>query len=80
MDTEYFDGRYLSKQAKYVSRIDHLRRTPAKTKFLSLEPLLGPLRNLDLTKIDWAIVGGESGFECTADAPQLGNRHSTTMH
>ena len=47
---------------KYVSRIDHLRRTGAKTKFLSLEPLLGPLKNLDLTGIDWAIVGGESGF------------------
>jgi protein gp37 len=48
--------------AKYTFRIDHLRRTPAKTKFLSLEPLLGPLRNLDLKSIDWAIVGGESGF------------------
>lgn len=47
---------------KYVSRIDNLRRTDAKIKFLSLEPLLGPLRNLDLTNIDWAIVGGESGF------------------
>ncbi|MCH7493994.1 phage Gp37/Gp68 family protein [bacterium] len=47
--------------AKYVHRIDDLRRTPAKVKFLSLEPLLGPLPNLDLTGIDWAIVGGESG-------------------
>ena len=47
---------------KYVSRIDHLRRTAAKTKFLSLEPLLGPLHDLDLSNIDWAIVGGESGF------------------
>ena len=47
---------------KYVSRIDHLRRTAAKTKFLSLEPLLGPLHDLDLSGIDWAIVGGESGF------------------
>lgn len=47
---------------KYVSRIDHLRSTGAQTKFLSLEPLLGPLGNLDLTGIDWAIVGGESGF------------------
>jgi protein gp37 len=36
--------------AKYTFRIDHLRRTPAKTKFLSLEPLLGPLRNLDLNE------------------------------
>lgn len=47
---------------KYVSRIDNLRNTGAKTKFLSLEPLLGPLKNLNLEGIDWAIVGGESGF------------------
>lgn len=42
-------------------RIDHLRRTNAHIKFLSLEPLLGPLPHLDLTRIDWVIVGGESG-------------------
>lgn len=42
-------------------RIDHLRTTNATTKFLSLEPLLGPLPNLDLNRIDWVIVGGESG-------------------
>lgn len=47
---------------KYAYRIDHLRRTPAQTKFLSLEPLLGPLDDLDLNGIDWAIVGGESGL------------------
>jgi protein gp37 len=46
---------------KYRSRIDDLRMTRATTKFLSLEPLLGPLRDLDLARIDWAIVGGESG-------------------
>lgn len=45
----------------YVGRIDELRRTGAKVKFLSLEPLLGPLGKLNLTGIDWAIVGGESG-------------------
>lgn len=45
----------------YTSRIDHLRRTPAAVKFLSLEPLLGPLADLDLRDIDWVIVGGESG-------------------
>ena len=45
----------------YTSRIDHLRRTPAAVKFLSLEPLLGPLADLDLQGIDWVIVGGESG-------------------
>lgn len=47
--------------AKYVKRIDDLRRTHARVKFLSLEPLLGPLRDLDLRSIDWVIVGGESG-------------------
>jgi protein gp37 len=45
----------------YTYRIDHLRQTHAHTKFLSLEPLLGALPSLDLTGIDWAIVGGESG-------------------
>jgi protein gp37 len=42
-------------------RIDYLRETHARTKFLSLEPLLGPLPNLNLDGIDWVIVGGESG-------------------
>jgi protein gp37 len=42
-------------------RIDALRQTGAHIKFLSLEPLLGPLGDLDLTGIDWVIVGGESG-------------------
>ena len=47
--------------ADYVHRIDDLRTVPAAVRFLSLEPLLSPLPNLDLTDIDWAIVGGESG-------------------
>lgn len=46
---------------KYRSRINDLRQTPAAVKFLSLEPLLGPIPNLDLEDIDWVIVGGESG-------------------
>lgn len=46
---------------KYTYRIEDLRRTAAHVKFLSLEPLLGPLRKLNLRGIDWAIVGGESG-------------------
>jgi protein gp37 len=46
---------------KYTYRIEELRKTSARVKFLSLEPLLGPLRNLNLRGIDWAIVGGESG-------------------
>ncbi|RJP68518.1 MAG: phage Gp37/Gp68 family protein [Candidatus Abyssobacteria bacterium SURF_17] len=45
----------------YAYRIDHLRKSGAKVKFLSLEPLLGPLSNLNLDGIDWVIVGGESG-------------------
>src|SRR5271170_1354531 len=45
----------------YQWRIDRLRDTPAAVRFLSLEPLLGPLNNLDLSDIDWAIAGGESG-------------------
>jgi protein gp37 len=42
-------------------RIDHLQRTGANVKFLSLEPLLGPISSLRLNGIDWVIVGGESG-------------------
>lgn len=47
---------------KYVPRIAELQCTDATIKFLSLEPLLGPLTNLDLKQIDWVIVGGESGY------------------
>lgn len=46
---------------KVEHRIELLRRTNARVKFLSLEPLLGPLPNLNLNSIDWVIVGGESG-------------------
>src|SRR5215217_7460379 len=46
---------------KVISRIDLLRQTSAKVKFLSCEPLIGPLPNLNLQGIDWVIVGGESG-------------------
>jgi len=45
-----------------TDRINDLRKTKAKIKFLSLEPLIGPLNNLNLKKMDWVIVGGESGF------------------
>ena len=44
----------------YVRRVDYLRRVPAAVRFLSCEPLLGPLE-LDLSGIHWVIVGGESG-------------------
>ena len=46
---------------RYTHRIDLLRDCGAAVKFLSLEPLLGPLPNLNLDSIDWVIVGGESG-------------------
>jgi protein gp37 len=47
--------------ASYLWRADHLRKVPAAVRFLSLEPLLGPLGELDLSGIHWVIVGGESG-------------------
>lgn len=46
---------------KYTWRADHLRATPAAVRWISAEPLLGPLPSLDLTGIDWVVVGAESG-------------------
>lgn len=46
---------------RWVERADYLRRVPATVRFVSAEPLLGPLTQLDLTDIDWLIAGGESG-------------------
>jgi len=48
---------------EFTFRVDHLRRVEAKIKFISFEPLLGPVRNLNLRGIDWVIVGGESGHQ-----------------
>jgi len=45
----------------YAFRIDDLRKTRALTKFVSFEPLIGPPGQLDLSGIDWVIVGGETG-------------------
>ena len=47
--------------SRWLGRMARLKETGAKTKFLSLEPLLGPLSDMDLMGIDWVIVGGESG-------------------
>lgn len=47
--------------ADVVGRIAHLRSVPAAIRFLSFEPLIGPVGDVDLSSIDWAIVGGESG-------------------
>jgi protein gp37 len=48
----------------YTYRIDHLQKVPAAIRFLSVEPLLGPIPRLPLQGIDWVIVGGESGPGC----------------
>ncbi len=45
----------------YLGRVDLLRTVPAAVRFLSIEPMLGPMPDLDLEGIDWVIVGGESG-------------------
>jgi protein gp37 len=50
---------------EYVNRIRHLQKEPASVRFLSVEPLLGPIARLPLSDIDWVIVGGESGPKCT---------------
>lgn len=47
--------------SRYKYRVDHLRQVPSAVRFLSLEPLLGPLTDLDLGEIHWVILGGESG-------------------
>ena len=47
--------------ADYTYRIEHLRKIPAAVRFLSVEPLLGPISRLPLQGIHWVIVGGESG-------------------
>ena len=47
--------------SSYFKRLDCLRSVPAVIRFVSLEPLLSPMRNMNLTDIDWVIVGGESG-------------------
>jgi protein gp37 len=47
--------------ARMLSRVDDLRQVPAAVRFLSCEPLLGPLEGINLTGIHWVIAGGESG-------------------
>lgn len=47
--------------ATVLHRVDHLREVPAAVRFLSCEPLLGPLDGINLSGIDWVIAGGESG-------------------
>lgn len=47
--------------ARYLERLDHLREVPVGVRFVSFEPLLGPMGDVNLADIDWVIVGGESG-------------------
>lgn len=54
----------------YKYRIDDLRKIPAIIKFISFEPLIGPIPDPDLTGIDWAIVGGESGPKARPMQPE----------
>jgi protein gp37 len=46
---------------EHLNRLERLREVPSAVKFLSIEPLLGPMADLDLDGVDWVIVGGESG-------------------
>ena len=56
--------------ADFLPRITHLRRIPAAIRFLSVEPLLGPISSLPLSEIHWVIVGGESGPGCRPMDPE----------
>ena len=62
-----------------VPRMDALREAPAAIRFLSVEPLLEDLGQLDLTGIDWVIVGGESGHGARPMDPDLGDQHPQPM-
>ena len=57
---------------RWLERLGTLTATGARTKFLSLEPLLGPIPGLDLSGIDWVIAGGESGSRGAPDASPMG--------
>jgi protein gp37 len=75
--TSYYSSRKLEPLAnvwvgvsiennQWVRRADELRETPAQIRFVSAEPLLGPLPELDLRGIDWLIVGGPSAVRATS--------------
>lgn len=56
--------------SRVIDRADALREVPATIRFLSLEPLIGPIPNLDLAELDWAIIGGESGNQARIMEPE----------
>ncbi len=59
----------------YTYRIDHLRKVPASVRFLSVEPLLGPISRLPLQGVHWVIVGGESGPGARNIDPTMGKKN-----
>lgn len=83
---QYFENRTIPdnvwlgvtvEDAKTKYRIDILRNIPAKIKFLSIEPLIGSVGKLDLTNIDWVIVGGESGNKARPMNPEWAEKIQT---
>ena len=56
--------------SEYKDRIDSLRKVPSKVRFVSFEPLIGEINKIDLSQIDWAIVGGESGPKAREMKPE----------
>lgn len=64
----------------YTFRIDHLRQVNAAVRFISFEPLLGPITKADLTGIDWAITGGESGHHSRPAHPDWFRSLRTTCN
>jgi protein gp37 len=64
---------------EYTWRIQDLKKSGARTKFLSIEPLLGPLVALDLSGIDWVIVGGESGPGARPIRRKMGRRYTSAV-
>ena len=71
-------GRHVDRDDDYTWRADSLRQVPAAVRFLSLEPLLGPLPSLSLHGIHWVIAGGESGPGCTGHWTWPGSATSGT--
>jgi protein gp37 len=63
-------GVSVENRSQGLPRVNHLRMTPASKRFLSIEPLLEDLGEIDLREIDWVIVGGESGPKARPMAPE----------
>ena len=65
--------------ADYISRLETIRRVKASVRFVSFEPLIGPIGSADLTGIEWAIVGGEVRTTCTPDGAAMGLRDPVSV-